>query len=125
MTSWDFSTLAELQALFGYVDYAVLVFVLALSVLIGAVFAWRGQRSTADYLTASGEMSLFPMTMSLACSFISAITILGTPAEMYVYGTQYWMIGEIHLLLRCPGVIFIIIELSFNCMDFLKNYYRK
>ena len=26
-------------------------------------------------------------------SFISAITILGTPSEMYTYGTQYWMIG--------------------------------
>ena len=26
-------------------------------------------------------------------SFISAITILGTPAEIYVFGTQYWMIG--------------------------------
>ena len=38
-------------------------------------------------------MSLFPTTMSIACSFISAITILGTPAEMYVHGTQYWVIG--------------------------------
>ncbi len=26
-------------------------------------------------------------------SFISAITMLGTPAEIYVFGTQYWMIG--------------------------------
>ncbi len=26
-------------------------------------------------------------------SFISAITILGTPSEMYVFGTQYWLIG--------------------------------
>jgi len=24
---------------------------------------------------------------------MSAITILGTPAEVYVYGTQYWIIG--------------------------------
>ena len=26
-------------------------------------------------------------------SFISAVTMLGTPAEMFVFGTQYWMIG--------------------------------
>ena len=31
--------------------------------------------------------------MSLLASFMSAITILGTPAEIYVYGTQYWIIG--------------------------------
>ena len=30
--------------------------------------------------------------MSLLASFMSAITILGTPAEMFVYGTQYWII---------------------------------
>ena len=32
--------------------------------------------------------------MSLLASFMSAITILGTPAEIYVYGTQYWIIGN-------------------------------
>jgi hypothetical protein len=32
--------------------------------------------------------------MSLLASFMSAITILGTPAEIYVYGTQYWIIGK-------------------------------
>ena len=65
------------------------------SVLIGLVFAWRGQNSTREYLLASKQMSVFPTTMSIACSFISAITILGTPAEMYVYGTQYWAIGRL------------------------------
>lgn len=30
--------------------------------------------------------------MSLLASFMSAITILGTPAEIVVYGTQYWII---------------------------------
>ncbi|CAF0841280.1 unnamed protein product, partial [Didymodactylos carnosus] len=36
---------------------------------------------------------IFPTAMSLLASFMSAITILGTPAEIYVYGTQYWVIG--------------------------------
>ena len=34
-------------------------------------------------------MGTLPMTMSLVASFMSAITLLGTPAEMYVFGTQY------------------------------------
>ena len=29
------------------------------------------------------------MTMSLVASFMSAITLLGTPKEVYVAGTQY------------------------------------
>ena len=32
--------------------------------------------------------------MSLLASFMSAITILGTPAEIYTFGTQYWIIGK-------------------------------
>ena len=78
---------------FGWEEYLVLSSTLIISALIGVFFAWRGQHSTSEYLLASKQMSLFPTTMSIACSFISAITILGTPAEMYVHGTQYWVIG--------------------------------
>ena len=35
------------------------------------------------------SMGTVPMTLSLVASFMSAITLLGTPAEMYVSGTQY------------------------------------
>ena len=36
--------------------------------------------------------------MSLLASFMSAITILGTPAEIYIYGTQYWIIGKSRIM---------------------------
>ena len=85
--------LASVQAQFGWEEYTVLAATLAVSAIIGVLFAWRGQRNTAEYLLANKQMGIFPTTMSIACSFISAITILGTPAEMYVYGTQYWAIG--------------------------------
>ena len=35
---------------------------------------------------ASRSMGTLPMTLSLVASFMSAITLLGTPAEMYVSG---------------------------------------
>ena len=41
------------------------------------------------------------MTMSLVASFMSAITLLGTPAEIYVNGTQY-----VFLCLAYPLVMF-------------------
>ena len=35
---------------------------------------------------------LIPVTLSLLASFMSAITLLGTPAEIHVFGTEYMMI---------------------------------
>ena len=46
-------------------------------------------------------MGVFPMTMSLVASFMSAITLLGTPAEIYKNGTQY-----VFLVLAYPLVMF-------------------
>lgn len=37
-------------------------------------------------------MKPFPVAMSLIASYISGVTILGTPTEIYQYGTQYWLI---------------------------------
>ncbi|XP_019629944.1 PREDICTED: sodium-coupled monocarboxylate transporter 2-like [Branchiostoma belcheri] len=35
-------------------------------------------------------MSVVPVALSLLASFISAITVLGTPAEIYTNGTMFW-----------------------------------
>ncbi len=90
---WSFSSLSELHSKFGWEEYTVLAATLLISALIGIYFACKGQNNTSEFLLASKQMTLLPTTLSLACSFISAITILGTPAEIYTYGTQYWMIG--------------------------------
>lgn len=37
------------------------------------------------------SMSTLPMTLSLVASFMSAITLLGVPAEIYAAGTQFVM----------------------------------
>ncbi|KAL3207623.1 hypothetical protein MRX96_010098 [Rhipicephalus microplus] len=38
------------------------------------------------------SMSVFPVALSILASFMSAITLLGTASEMYIYGTQYLLI---------------------------------
>lgn len=51
-----------------------------------------GSRSMNEYLLGSRKLKAFPVAMSLVASYISGVTILGTPSEIYNYGTQYWLI---------------------------------
>nr|CAD7453988.1 unnamed protein product [Timema tahoe] len=34
---------------------------------------------------------LSPIAILVSLSYISGVTVLGIPAEMYLFGTQYWM----------------------------------
>ncbi|XP_067131948.1 sodium-coupled monocarboxylate transporter 1-like [Centruroides vittatus] len=77
---------------FGVYDYVVFAATLSVSAIIGIYYAFKGQKTTKDILMGGKSMSVFPVSMSVLASFMSAITLLGTPAEMYTYGTQYFMI---------------------------------
>ncbi|XP_059477403.1 sodium-coupled monocarboxylate transporter 1-like [Neocloeon triangulifer] len=80
---------------FSAVDYAVFGGMLLFSALIGiyfAFFAKQKQNTTNEYLMGGKSMGIFPISMSLIASYISGIALLGLPAEMYTFGTQYWMI---------------------------------
>ncbi|CAF3955756.1 unnamed protein product [Rotaria sordida] len=95
---------------FDVVDYIIFALLLIFSAAIGLFYGFIDKRrkkknidgetvveqsksSAKEYLLANKSMGVFPTAMSLLASFMSAITILGTPAEVYVYGTQYWIIG--------------------------------
>ncbi|KAH8289960.1 hypothetical protein KR018_009676, partial [Drosophila ironensis] len=106
---------------FGTVDYIVFLGMIILSTGTGIYFGYfkksnkkavatqqpvdPGQRGKHDfgseklneYLMGSGNMKVFPVAMSLIASYISGIAILGTPAEIYNYGTQYWLISVVIL----------------------------
>ncbi|CAG0879583.1 unnamed protein product [Cyprideis torosa] len=85
--------LVYLRSLFSWVDYVAFSVLLAVSAVIGIWYGVFKRQDTSEFLMAGRSMSTFPMAMSLIASFMSAITLLGTPAEMYQYGTIYWMIG--------------------------------
>ncbi|PNF13986.1 hypothetical protein B7P43_G08671 [Cryptotermes secundus] len=80
---------------FSWLDFLVFGIMLCLSALIGVYFAFfakKKQNTTAEYLMGGKTMGIFPISMSLIASYISGISLLGLPAEMYMYGTQYWMV---------------------------------
>ena len=84
---------AFFQQGFHIADYVIFAGVLVVSTSIGLYHAFTGgkQRTTKEYFMANRKLSTLPVAASILASFISAITVLGTPAEMYTRGTQMFM----------------------------------
>ncbi|XP_048758673.2 sodium-coupled monocarboxylate transporter 1-like isoform X2 [Ostrea edulis] len=80
---------------FNAVDYVVFGATLLISASIGLYYAIKDRKKTdeKEFLLAGRSMQTFPVALSLLSSFISAITLLGTPAEVYSNNTMYWWIS--------------------------------
>uniref|UniRef100_A0A1I7ZX18 Sodium-dependent multivitamin transporter n=1 Tax=Steinernema glaseri TaxID=37863 RepID=A0A1I7ZX18_9BILA len=75
------------------VDYLVFSSFLLLSVGVGVYYAIvdkfkknTGGCKTEEYLMGGRKMSIIPVSLSLVTTFLSGITLLGTPAEVYDHG---------------------------------------
>lgn len=101
--------------LFHVADYAVFAIMLAISAIIGIYYACSGgkQKTTDEFLMGGRSLSVFPVSMSILASFMSAITLLGTPAEIYQYGTQYWIINVAYILVM-PATAFCYLPVYYN-----------
>jgi Na+/proline symporter len=101
--------------LFGWADYLVFGAMLAISAAIGVYYACVGgkQKSTTEFLMAGRNMSTFPVAMSLIASFMSAITLLGTPAEIYQYGTMYWLVA-LSFFLVMPATNYLYLPIFYR-----------
>ncbi|KAF0307875.1 Sodium-coupled monocarboxylate transporter 2 [Amphibalanus amphitrite] len=106
----------ELITRFSALDYAVFGMLLALSLAIGVYFGLCKRHEMTDaagYLLGGRNMGVLPAAMSLIASFMSAITLLGTPAEVYQYGTQYVVIGFSYLLVM-PAAAYLYMPVFFD-----------
>ncbi|KAJ8952509.1 hypothetical protein NQ318_003305 [Aromia moschata] len=72
---------------------------LILSALTGLYYGCRNKycknkeaETLNEYLTGNKNLRPFPVALSLIASYVSGVTILGTPSEVYNFGTQYWFI---------------------------------
>uniref|UniRef100_A0AAQ4P9N3 Solute carrier family 5 member 8 n=1 Tax=Gasterosteus aculeatus aculeatus TaxID=481459 RepID=A0AAQ4P9N3_GASAC len=77
------------------VDYVVFALMLLVSAAVGVYYAWvdRGQGSSGDFLTGGRRLTALPVSLSLTASFMSAITVLSNPAEVYRYGANIGYYG--------------------------------
>lgn len=82
---------------FSLYDYAVVIAMLAISLKIGVFYGFchKGSSldSSSDFMLGS-QMGLIPVTISLTTSFVTAIELLGNPAEMFFFGSQFSLIGK-------------------------------
>ncbi|XP_061870770.1 sodium/iodide cotransporter [Colius striatus] len=79
---------------FSLWDYGVFGLMLLISTGIGLFhgLAKGGQKTSEDFFTGGRQMSALPVGLSLSASFMSAIQVLGVPAEAYRYGAKFlWM----------------------------------
>ncbi|KAM8705666.1 hypothetical protein ACLKA7_010036 [Drosophila subpalustris] len=81
--------LGELQR-FGWLDYVAIAAMFLVCIVIGIYFGFMNKSvSENDYMLGGRKMLVVPIAFSLVASFISGITLLGLPTEVYSYGTQY------------------------------------
>ncbi|GFS55699.1 putative sodium-dependent multivitamin transporter [Trichonephila inaurata madagascariensis] len=107
------SNMTEHKAL-GDWDYVVIILTMVISVAVGFYFRFTGtrQKTTSDFLMAGRSMGRFPVIFSLVVTKLSAIAIIGEPADIYLYGTQ-----------RCIGFVFIFIGCAVTAYVFLPVYF--
>ncbi|XP_036322430.1 sodium-coupled monocarboxylate transporter 1-like [Rhagoletis pomonella] len=88
MTDID-DIIAKLQR-FSWPDYGVFIAMFVICIAIGIYFGFLNRSlSESDYLMGGRNMLVLPIALSLVASFISGITLLGLPTEVYSYGIQY------------------------------------
>uniref|UniRef100_A0A8C8BS83 Solute carrier family 5 member 8 n=1 Tax=Otus sunia TaxID=257818 RepID=A0A8C8BS83_9STRI len=91
-------------------DYVVFAAMLVISAVIGVYYAFvgGGQKTSKDFLMGGRSMSALPVALSLTASFMSAVTVLGTPAEIYRYGAIFCIFAITYgLVVLCSAEIFL------------------
>lgn len=105
----------ELLSRFTVADYVIFIAMLGVSAAIGVYYACTGskQKTTKDFFMGGQQMGIFPVAMSILASFMSAIPMLGIPAETYLTGTQFWMV-VIAYCIMFPIVAYIFMPVFYN-----------
>ncbi|XP_071451102.1 sodium-coupled monocarboxylate transporter 1-like [Hetaerina americana] len=119
--------LDDLALRFSWPDYCVFCLMLLLSASIGVYYGFFAKRSVVDYepgeavrpsmelahLAGGSGLTPFPVAMSLVASYISGVTMVGTPSEIYYHGMQYWVVNV--------GIVFMAFTLAYIFLPVFLN----
>uniref|UniRef100_A0A669CLL6 Solute carrier family 5 member 8 n=1 Tax=Oreochromis niloticus TaxID=8128 RepID=A0A669CLL6_ORENI len=81
-------------------DYVVFAVVLLLSAAVGFYYAWRSRKqgTSRDFLTGGRKLNALAVSMSLTASYMSSVTVLSNPAEVYRYGAIFGYLSISYVL---------------------------
>ena len=67
---------------------------------IGVFFAVkeRNMASSREFLVGGRQMTCGPVALSLTASFMSAVTVLGAPSDVYRFGASFILFGVAYTL---------------------------
>ncbi|CAG0924109.1 unnamed protein product [Notodromas monacha] len=95
-------------------DYAVFFGSLVAALAIGIWQAVKYRHdSQKDMLVISSGMHLVPITLSLMATYLSAILILGTPAEIYANGSE-WTTSILGFLIGIPLATVVFVPIFYK-----------
>ena len=78
-----------MEVYFHIADYVLMGAFLLVSLGIGAYYGLvQKQNTTEEYLFGNRQMSLLPVALSMLVTYQSAISVVGLPAEIYMYNTM-------------------------------------
>ncbi|XP_073460649.1 sodium-coupled monocarboxylate transporter 2 [Aquarana catesbeiana] len=95
---------------FSVWDYVVFGALLVVSASIGVFFAIKERRNKTsnEFLVGGRQMTCGPVALSLTASFMSAITVLGAPAEVVRFGAHYlWFLVAYTCVIIISAELFV------------------
>uniref|UniRef100_A0A1B6D5M6 Sodium-coupled monocarboxylate transporter 1 n=1 Tax=Clastoptera arizonana TaxID=38151 RepID=A0A1B6D5M6_9HEMI len=100
---------------FDWVEYTVFAAMLGLSVLIGMYYGFikTGKETVTSYILGDKNMNIFPVIMSLISSHVSGITLIGVPSETYMFGTQYYAVIFVNIIVTLL-IVYIFIPVFYK-----------
>ena len=100
---------------FNWVDYAIFTLMLIASCAVGIYYAIADSKKQTqeEFLMGNRKMKWLPVAISLLVSYHSAIAQLGFPAEVYLYGIQYFVLF-IGIFLGAIITMFTFVPLLFK-----------
>ena len=97
-----------------WLDDLIFSVMLCTSLGIGVYHAFTGgkQRTTSEYILGNRSMSMIPVAISLMVTKASALTLLGFPAEVYAYGSQ-WFVSLPAYMLGAIATVFLFMPVFY------------
>ncbi|BES87286.1 sodium-coupled monocarboxylate transporter [Nesidiocoris tenuis] len=74
-------------------EFLVVIVSLGITLAIGLYFSRTANRSLQEYMLGGRQMSVIPVSLSIAATYLSSSSLVATSQEVYFYGMQVSLIG--------------------------------